>query len=291
MYPDYSSFVKTISPVLSNAAFQKIIKGDNIGYIQRKASKYVEFGNLNLSTYSDFYEYLYTDMLKNYRSEFIYKNEIVNKILLGRYSLNTAAILNEFRIGKSIADLVLLNGTSIVYEIKTEYDSPERLLSQIIDYRKSFLNVVVVTHHSVKEKYLNFLNANRLENIGLLVLTNRNTLSSEIMPKEDTEYLDVHYMFNCLRKSEYISLIRDYFEYTPDVPDTKIYRECLRLAKKIDELDFHNLMFDYLKKRTIKEKNMVSSQMVPPYLKHISICSDFKRKDMARLNTFLNKNL
>ncbi len=290
--PTYSSFLKTISPVLSNSTFTKIVNDEEIDVIKKRASKYLSFNDsIELNTYHDFFEHLYRSMLKNYRSEFIYKNEIVNKILLGRYSLNTATILNEFRIGKSIADLVLLNGTSVVYEIKTEYDSPERLLSQINDYRKSFLNVIIVTHHSVSDKYEKFLIEHDLKNVGMLVLTNRYTLTEKIKPTEDSSFLDITYMFKCLRKDEYTNLIKRYFGYIPDVPNTKLFRECLKLAQKIGKKDFHNLMFSYLKKRTVNEKKAVSSYEIPAFLKHISICLNFKKKDLEKINSFLNKNL
>jgi len=290
--PTYSSFLKTISPVLSNSVFNKIVKDEEIEVIKKKASKYLSFNStIELNTYHDFFEHLYGSMLKNYRSELIYKNEIVNKILLGKYSLNTATVLNEFRIGKSIADLVMLNGTSIVYEIKTEYDSTERLLSQINEYRKSFLNIVIVTHHSVAHKYEAFLSKHNLDNIGLLVLSSRNTLTEKIKPTEDSSFLNITYMFKCLRKEEYTRLIKKYFGYIPDVPNTKLFKECLKLAQKIKEKDFHNLMFSSLKKRTINEKKVVSSQEIPTFLKHISICLNFKKRDLAKINSFLNKNL
>ncbi len=287
-----SNYIKNISSVLSNSAFNKIIRDDNYNAIDKRISKYLTNNNrVQLSTYYDFYEHLYNSMLKTYRNEFIYKNEIVSKILLGRYSLNTATVLNEFRIGKSIADLIMLNGTSIVYEIKTEYDSPERLLSQIHDYRKSFLNVVIVVHYNHLKKYRDFLLTNNLKNIGILTLTQRNTLKVSIKPKEDGSHLDISYMFKCLRKPEYTNLIEKYFGYKPEVPNTKMFKECLCLANKIDKRDFHDLMFSYLKKRTIAEKKAVSSSEIPAFLKHISICSNYKKKDIEKLNLFLNKKL
>ena len=281
-----------MSPVLSNSAFNKIVRKGDFDSIKKRASKYVESNSkVELSTYLDFYEHLYRSMLKTYRNEFIYKNEIVNKILLGRYSLNTATVLNEFRIGKSIADLVMLNGTSIVYEIKTEYDSPERLLSQINDYRKSFLNIVIVTHHTDLKKYQEFLFLNNLTNVGLITFTQRNTLKSIISPTEDSSHLDISYMFKCLRKTEYTKLIKEYFGYTLDVPNTKMFKKCLSLAEKIEGKDFHDLMFSYLKKRTISEKKIVSSYKIPTFLKHISICSNYKKEDIEKISMFLNKKI
>lgn len=48
-------------------------------------------------------------------------NVIANKILLGKHSLNTSHMLSEFRVGYNKADVVIINGTSSVYEIKSEY--------------------------------------------------------------------------------------------------------------------------------------------------------------------------
>lgn len=287
-----NNLVKNISNVLSNSAFNKIVREGDYDAVQRRANKYKSANSSSrIDTYGDFYEHLYGAMLKSYRNEFIYKNEIINKILLGRYSLNTATVLNEFRIGKSIADLVMLNGTSIVYEIKTEYDSPERLLTQINDYRKSFLNVVIVTHHTHLKKYQEFLLLNSLNNIGLMTFTQRKTLKTIISPNEDSSYLDITYMFKCLRKNEYIKLIDNYFGHTPNVPNTKMFKECFSLAIKIDKLEFHNFMFYYLKKRSIREKNIVSSSEIPTFLKHISICSNFKKEEFIKINSFLNKKI
>lgn len=54
------------------------------------------------------------------RDEYIYRAAISQKILMGTHSLRTASMLNEFRAGSSKADLVILNGTATVYEIKSE---------------------------------------------------------------------------------------------------------------------------------------------------------------------------
>lgn len=285
------NFLKTISPVLSNSVFKRVVI-DDYSTITKRAKKYISYNrNQEIVTYYDFFEHLYDAMIESYRNEFIYKNEIVNKILLGKYSLNTTTIFNEFRIGKSIADLVMLNGTSVVFEIKTEYDSPERLLTQISEYRKSFLNIIIVTHHSVVEKYKSFLLRYDLDNIGLLALTPRKTLTEVIKPTEDDRNLDISYMFKCLRKDEYLKVIKKHFGFVPDVPNTKIFKECYRLSLEIDKLEFHNYMFHYLKKRSLNEKKILSSTQIPTFLKHIAISSNFKKRDLEKINSFLNKTL
>src|SRR5258708_1033220 len=59
---------------------------------------------------------------EGYRDEYIYKAALTHKVLLGTHSLQTASMLNEFRVGECKADLVILNGTSTAYEVKSERD-------------------------------------------------------------------------------------------------------------------------------------------------------------------------
>ncbi|WP_430968320.1 sce7726 family protein [Spongiimicrobium sp. 2-473A-2-J] len=288
----HQSLLKYTSLVFSNSSFDRILKKGEHDFIKRKAKKYSSFNpKIELSTYNDFFEHLYNSMLLSYRNEYIYKNTIVNKILLGRHNLNTAIAFNEFRIGKSIADLVLLNGTSVVYEIKTEYDSTDRLLSQINEYRKSFLNVVVVTHYSIAQKYISFFAKNNLSNIGLIYFSRRNTLVERIKPKTDSSHLDISYMFKCLRKGEYSKIIQNYFGYLPEVPNTQFFRECLNLALEIDPLVFHDLMFSCLKQRSLKGKEEIASETLPRYLKHIGISSNFSNNDIYELKKFINQKI
>src|SRR5262245_59459635 len=65
------------------------------------------------------------------RDEYIYRAALTHKVLLRTHSLKTASMLTEFRAGACKADVVILNGTATVYEIKSERDSLARLANQI----------------------------------------------------------------------------------------------------------------------------------------------------------------
>ena len=115
------------------------------------------------------YNYLKSLIVTN-----ILQNTMLNKLLLGRHSVNTTTALSEMPIGKSIADFILLNGKGVVYEIKTELDKLDRLDNQINDYYEVFNYVVVITNN----KHLNKVMARYKDTtVGILVLTTRNTLS------------------------------------------------------------------------------------------------------------------
>lgn len=197
------------------------------------------------TTLGQFFEWVYNLLFKNYRNEYVYKNVLANKILLGKHSLNTSQILTEFRVGRSKADVVLLNGTSTVYEIKSEYDSFARLERQIQSYFEIFDYINVITSP---------LQAKKLDSIlpdkaGILVLTDRNTISTKRKPKSNRENINPATLFDSIRKAEYTRIIKEYYGAIPDVPNTQIYRECKKLFCKIPPVNTHDLTIKILKGR------------------------------------------
>lgn len=69
---------------------------------------------------------------------------------------HSSKIFSEFRIGKAVADLVMFNGYSKVFEIKTEYDSDSRLPLQLENYKKAFNQIFLIIPElklSFYEKY------------------------------------------------------------------------------------------------------------------------------------------
>ena len=70
---------------------------------------------------------VYRFMSKAYRNEYFYQNTLLNKLLLGKHSINTTTALTQVPIRRSKADFILINGKAVVYEIKTELDTLERL--------------------------------------------------------------------------------------------------------------------------------------------------------------------
>ncbi len=77
---------------------------------------------------------IYSFMSRFYRNEYYYQNTLLNKLLIGKHSVNTTTALTQVPISKSKADFILINGKAVVYEIKTELDNFERLDTQIKVY-------------------------------------------------------------------------------------------------------------------------------------------------------------
>ena len=122
---------------------------------------------------------IYSYMLKYYRNEYIYQNTIINKLLLGKHSLNTTTALTQIPISKSKADFILINGKAVVYEIKSELDTLERLDKQIKDYYKAFKYVTVI---SCEENFNKLCDLYGDTKVGISIFTKRNTISNRKAP-------------------------------------------------------------------------------------------------------------
>lgn len=192
-----------------------------------------------------FLDWVYSFLTKNYRSEYIYKNMIANKVLLGRHSLNTAHMLIEFRVANCKADVIILNGSSNVYEIKSEYDSFGRLKEQIDAYLSAFDHINVITSGSKVNELKSLLPAK----VGILVLTNRNTIQTIKKSESNRERIIQSVLFDSLRKTEYLAVISKHFGQIPDVPNTRIYGECKQLFSEIPAKTAHDLAVAVLRRR------------------------------------------
>lgn len=197
-------------------------------------------------SYDDLFCEFYKLTEKKYRMEYFYKNTLLNKLLLGRHSLNTTTALTEVPIGKSKADFVLVNGKGVVYEIKTELDTLDRLENQICDYYKVFKYVCVVT---CEEHYKKLQEKLQNTNVGIYVLTKKNTISVRKKAEEESSFLDKNTIFKLLRKKEYENIIVKNVGYLPKTTQFNYYKECFKLFETIDIDTIHKCMLNLLKKR------------------------------------------
>lgn len=219
---------KDAAKIFSSKGINAVAHGD-FDFILKVASSYVD--NLSdIFCIEDVFQECYRQLKKSYKFEYYIKNIIAEKILLGRYSLNTATLLNEFRVGESKADSVILNGISTCYEIKSEYDSLNRLEVQLASYLKIFDKVNVVTTEGHLQKVMKIAPGS----VGVLRL-GKNDVLTQIRPAElSTEPVDVDILMASLRRNEYLSLVRELCGETPVSANTGIYDECRSFLHSVD---------------------------------------------------------
>ncbi len=238
-------------------------------------------------TLRQFLDWIYNLLFKNYRNEYIYKNVIANKILLGKHSLNTSHMLTEFRVGKCKADVVILNGTSTVYEIKSEYDSFARLEKQIQTYFEIFEFINVITAPSQLEKLKSILP----EKVGILSLTKRKTIATIREAKSNMVNINAITLFDSFRKPEYLKIIKEYYGKIPDVPNTQIHNVCKKLFCEIPPVDSHYLTIKTFRERSdskvLKEFIIKYPMSLTAYA--MSICNE--KKKMQKIMELLDENI
>lgn len=239
----------------------------------------------------DFYDAIFHKLAREYRHEYIYKNAIAEKILLGRHNLKTAFMLTEFRADNCKADALVLNGTSHVYEIKSEMDSFERLDRQLAAYQKMFDCITVIT----TEHLYNAVYDRIPKEIGILVLANDNYQFRKTPYRKATSNLknvDPIIIFNSLQRHEYIRIIKEEFGISlANFPNTKVYSQAKEYFKKLTPETAHSAMVKMLKCR---RDSMGIANFVPYYpnsLKVASLSIRLAKNDRERFINLLDKEI
>lgn len=277
--------LRVLSQIFSPPMFQKIVREDDFVLFQKQTEKYFNAGSY--STNLDIIKSLYKSLQKQYRCEYVYKNNLVLK-LIKEHSLKTTLILNELKVGASKADLVMLNGAVRVFEIKTELDDFSKLSKQLNDYQKFADGVSIVTDVKNAEKL-------KIEypdtNIGIIVLDAKNKLQTIKEADSNTSLFDFDTIFKILRKQEYLDLVADNFGFIPDVPNTQIFRACYELLASKDIVDFQKQVLNKLKERKLLKPDYLKSSNTPKELKHICNSLDFNEHEYHKLYNFLATNI
>lgn len=227
---------------------------------------------------------VYNYMSKNYRNEYFYQNTLLNKLLLGRHSINTTTALTQISIEKSKADLILINGKAVVYEIKTELDSFSRLSSQLTDYYKAFTHICVIT---CEENYKKLNEILKNTSVGICILSNKNTLQFRKLPQKNLSFLKHRSIFKILHKKEFENILLEFYKNLPKTSNVFYYEECYKWFEKIPIENIYKMFLKELKKRNKIIKEYFFG--VPYELKSLMYFYNATSEDYLRLNQFLKK--
>jgi hypothetical protein len=220
---------------------------DDYSFINAKIERYdLQKLGKSINTYYDYIQYIYRELKKQYKNEYVYKNTFINNLLLDKYGVKNTIAINEFRVGNSIADIVLFNGTSKAFEIKTELDSNKRLSGQLSDYTKIFKECYIITHESLTEKYLQ-----EEEHIGIIELIDqtKSFRMQEVRVAKENKYIDVNALMRSIRTVEYKSIVKQYYGELPEMNSFNMYETCKGLMEHIPSNQLHHLFIEELKKR------------------------------------------
>lgn len=178
------------------------------------------------------------------RDEYIYRAAISQKVLMGTHSLRTASMLNEFRAGNCKADLVILNGTATVYEIKSERDSLARLANQVENYKRVFAKVNVIA----SESHVDGVLATVPDDVGVMCLSKRYRISTVREAVDCPERICPVTVFESLRTAEATAILRAMSVSVPSVPNTQLHARMRDLFAALDPTALHVEMVRTLKR-------------------------------------------
>jgi hypothetical protein len=288
MCGDINQYGPALSRAFSPACIESLMDFGQSSYLSEllDSSKLMQDVKLD-GTVGEFFESLYACLGKAYRGEYVYKNAIANKILLGRHSLNSAHMLTEFRVANCKADVVILNGTSTVYEIKSKYDSLDRLNNQVAAYSEIFDRINVITAPVHLEKASRILPGN----VGIMLLTPKYTIKEIRGAASGKANVNPRVIFDSLRAKEYKAIIHRVFGAIPDVPNTQIYRECRELFCTLTPQRAHDEMVIELSHRDKSAAFKEHVRSAPQSLKAYALSSSrVNRKSAKRFNKMLTSS-
>ncbi|MEE7596435.1 sce7726 family protein [Acinetobacter baumannii] len=273
---------QTLAKIFNSNTLNDIAEGD-LSHVYEIRKNF--FNNDNDLTLANIFDKSFEILTKNYPNEYIYKNFIANKILLGKHSLNTATMLTEFRVGKNKADCVILNGKSTCYEIKTDYDSLVRLNEQLYSYCQIFDEVNIVCSY----KHINEIKKIP-EHIGIILLSNKLTFQEIRKPIARNDNINKLLMMQSLRKDEYIELAQSLWGEKIEAPNTQIFDKCLeRIIDFKDDKKINYYFIEILKK--YRKNNDILIGNLPRSLANAAISYKFnKKQEMSLIECFKNKD-
>lgn len=274
--------MRSYSSAFSRSLFTDIIKFGDCSRLDAIHDRY-DGKRKKEKTYLSYLKYLYRQISINYRCEYVYKNELINQMLIDMYAHPETVILNEFRMQKSIVDLVMFNGHSRAFEIKTEYDTTRRLTAQLVDYTRVFQLCYVVIPEHMQETYEREIPPY----IGIILLINNNgslTLK-EARPAVENKNIDAGMMMKCLRTKEYENIVIEEFGKLPDVPYYEMYKACEEKLYDIPPDKLHQYFLNEIEKR---KNNMCLLQKAPHELRQMYLQLGLSKGQIDILQTYLN---
>ncbi|WP_198513025.1 sce7726 family protein [Achromobacter ruhlandii] len=217
-------------------------------------------------------------MARENRDEYVYKSAITQRILLGRHSLRSACMLNEFRVGQCKADLVFF---------LSERDDLARLSPQLASYKAVFPIRYVVAGEQHIDSILRTVDVD----VGILSLSSRHRISTVRAAQERVDLVDTGILFDSIRVDEAINILKCRNIEIPDVPNTRIRRELREVFCAVAAQDIYPTFVSVLKRsRSLASlEDLVGG--LPVSLRAAALTIRSKPSDHKNLLAAINSNL
>lgn len=213
------------------------------------------------------------------RDEYVYKAALTHRVLMGRHSLRTAAMLREFRVENCKADIAILNGTTTAYEIKSERDSLSRLERQVDAYRKVFASVFVIAG----EKHVDEVLAATPADVGVMCLSSRYSIQTRREAKDCPNRIAPVAVFESVRTNEACAIVAELGHQVPDVPNTRLRTALREQFETLAPAAVHGAMLTVLKRTRDLQPLSGLVERLPLSLHAAALSVPLRSKDHNRL--------
>lgn len=237
------------------------------------------------ATVSEVLTYAYEIMLKHYRCEYTFKNTILNKLFLSRHSFQNSYYTTEFICNTARADIVIANGTTTAYEIKTEYDSFDKLHNQLTEYHAVFDKVFIVTTKSLANKAV----VNCLPNTGVLALDEKLVFKKIKPALSNSRNLSQQAIFSCLRQDEYPSALSVPKSDFLDMPNSMRYSFFKTIFLQLSQAEAHSVFLRQLRQRTPEKVKIPALLSLPHAIRQVWLEASGTNKELLSIVQNLNK--
>ena len=274
--------LRDFSSAFSRSAFIDVLNFNDYSHFNWLVSKY---DILRCATYSDLLKKSYSVISKYYRCEYVYKNELI-KLLLKKYGTRNSVYFNEFRVGNSIADMVMFNGESKAFEIKTEYDTPRRLDKQMDDYKRFFDKCYIIVPEDKVDEYRDILESTT----GIIAMSRNNgrIILKEIRHAEQNERFEFEALMSCLRTEEYKNIVLSLGESLEGIAGYDMYKYCYQVISKANPNELRELFLREIKKL---KNNTALLRKYPMSIRQMMLSLNLPQDKANKLLEQLNINI
>lgn len=216
---------------------------------------------------------LYEFISSEYPNDIIYKINFLECINEFISSPLDSYIVNEFKFSRNITDLAVFNGKSICFEIKSDLDKADNVVTQFKQYERVFDFCYLITREDRVSEFI----AKLPNSAGIIVLDKNNNFHLERLSKRSDKIL-FEKLFRILRKDEYLEIVSKFYDGIPNVPNTQIFSKSFNLLREIE--------FEKFKKEFLKKIKSRSYSVCIPKLKQVN---KIKRQGFLANSELLNK--
>jgi len=238
------------------------------------------------ATYFEYLAGLYATLMQSYRCEYVFKNEVVNKILLRHFTHPDTVAFSEFRVNQSIADLAMFNGTSRAYEIKTDYDSDKRLAHQLADYQKLFERCYLVVSQENIHRYESLIPSS----VGIISFEHKSRSLVHHMERESAHdsTIDVSTMMRSIRTPEYMNITKKVCGFLPNVSVFEMFHACEELLLAADNRKINRAFVQEIKKR---KTNTMSLRFFDSHFRQLCLATNLSEKNYQILHQRMQQTI